>query len=431
MSTASTSSTSSSSSSSASSTSSSTWQTVQPPTNGTSSSGATVNVSVNNKSAVPKMTMAPPPPQSSNTAATVQTTSGWEFQNIQINQEFCEDLTNQTRFPKQFPIGNKNSSQSSLNSSKNNTHSNSSSIIFENDDHHVSFSKNGTEIIDYDTLDDFMGPIQSSDSTGTTNDLTANLSGTKKITKKYRDASSNNPPVIATVTLTDFLNVPNTATMFNDQLFDSMGGYDSLSDDCNAIKTRRSNSLTTPTASGQFSSSSAENLTNLQQKPRSFSLSMESSRNALISSGSETRLDDFNKMNAMKLNSNLHHPGMSHIGQWLKSLRLHKYFWLFSNMSYDQMMEMTEEYLENLGVTKGARHKLVLCIQKLGERIKLLAQIERELMDGSRSLKSGLDELTQIVMTPMKPANSVPRDEDVATQFFKVLECGELHFIIN
>jgi len=150
---------------------------------------------------------------------------------------------------------------------------------------------------------------------------------------------------------------------------------------------------------------------------------MESSRNALISCGSETRLDDFNKLNSFKLN-NCYHPGMSNIGQWLKSLRLHKYLWLFSNVSYEHMMDMTEEYLENLGVTKGARHKLVLCIQKLSERSKLLSQIEKELIEGSRSLKNGLDELTHIVMTPMKPMNSVPKEEDIAMHFIKVLDCA-------
>jgi len=117
---------------------------------------------------------------------------------------------------------------------------------------------------------------------------------------------------------------------------------------------------------------------------------------------------------------------MSHIGVWLKSLRLHKYFWLFSNMSYEQMMDMTEEYLENLGVTKGARHKLVLCIQKLAERVPLLKQIEKELIDGSRPLKSGLDELANIVLTPMKPINSVPNDEDTATHVMRVLDVGKL-----
>jgi PHAT/SAM domain (Sterile alpha motif) len=260
----------------------------------------------------------------------------------------------------------------------------SMSVIYDpkDDEHHISFSKNGKEIVDFD---------------------------------------AEFPELPKSAVTSDFLTVPN---LFNDHLFDMYGfGSDGFSDDGGAVKTRRSNSLTTPTVSADFAtSSSAENLANLQ-KPRSFSLSMESSRNALVTSGSETHLD---KMGHVRYANNSQHLGMGHIGVWLKSLRLHKYFWLFSNMSYEQMLEMTEEYLESLGVTKGARHKLVLCIQKLGERVLLLEQIEKELMDGTRPLKNGLDELTNIILTPMKPINSVPNEKDVATHVMRVLDCGEL-----
>lgn len=341
----------------------------------------------------------------------------WDLRNFQIPQDYCDassDLNQATtKYP--TPIGNnKSASQSSLNNSKGTTNT-SSSMFDSNDEHHISFSKNGTEIVDFDS--DF--GLSASD-------------GSKSITGAG-----------------DFLTVP---SMFNDNMFDIYGisgnsGFGTFSDgafsdDGNAIKTRRSNSLTTPTASatnsgvhGEFTSS-VENLASLQLKPRSFSLSMESSRNGvLMSSGSETCLDDYSKMtnahlrfmnNGNNNTSGHHHVGMGNIGVWLKSLRLHKYFWLFTNMSYEQMMEMTEEYLENLGVTKGARHKLVLCIQKLAERVTLLRQIENELVDVSRPLKSALDELTNIILTPMKPINTVPSDEDVATHVLRVLDCGKL-----
>lgn len=121
-------------------------------------------------------------------------------------------------------------------------------------------------------------------------------------------------------------------------------------------------------------------------------------------------------------------PGMANIAVWLKSLRLHKYQWLFTNVTYEQMLEMSEEYLENLGVTKGARHKLVLCIQKLSDRVQLLKQLEAELADGSRPLKSALDELTNIIMTPMKAINSVPFDEDTATHVMLLLDTGKIFY---
>lgn len=313
----------------------------------------------------------------------------WDLRNFPVTQEFCDDL-NQTKYP--TPIGNnKNTSQISLNNSKAST-LNNTSIFDNNDEHHISFSKNGKEIVDFNN--------------------------------EFGDALKCGNLNVPTSTITsDYLTVPN---IFSN--FDVYGyGGDGFSDDGNAIKTRRSNSLTTPTACGAFTmSSSAENLSNLQ-KPRSFSLSMESSRNALVSSGSDTHLDDYNKPGNVRFNNSSHHDGMGHIGIWLKSLRLHKYFWLFSNMSYGQMMDMTEEYLENLGVTKGARHKLVICIQKLADRVPLLKQIEKELMEGSRPLRSGLDELGNIILTPMKSINTVPNDEDVATHVLRVLDTGKCH----
>ena len=309
----------------------------------------------------------------------------WDLRNFPVTQEFCDDL-NQAKYP--TPIGN-NKNTSQISNSKGST-INSPSIFDTNDEHHISFSKNGKEIVDFNN--------------------------------EFGDASKKGSLNVAVSSISnDFLTVPN---IFSN--FDIYGyGGDGFSDDGNAVKTRRSNSLTTPTACGAFTmSSSAENLSNLQ-KPRSFSLSMESSRNVLVSSGSETCLDDYNKTGSVRYNNNSHHDGMGHIGIWLKSLRLHKYFWLFSNMSYEQMMEMTEEYLENLGVTKGARHKLVICIQKLADRVPLLKQIEKELIEGSRPLRSGLDELANIILTPMKAINTVPNDDDVATHVLRVLDTGE------
>lgn len=236
------------------------------------------------------------------------------------------------------------------------------------DDLHVSFSKNGTEIeFDYD---DFKSNTQ----------IAFDLSG-------------------------DFLTVPG-------------GQWDP-----SAIKTRRSNSLTTSTTSSQNTCSSAENLSTIVQKPRSFSLSGESTRSNLTSHGSETRLDDMNKPNYVRYNS--HNIGMSGIGQWLKSLRLHKYVWLFTHLTYEQMLDITEDYLENLGVTKGARHKLVMCILKLRDRAATLQQMEKELMAGIKQSHQVLEELTSIVVTPMKPVDMYNKD-DVAALFVKVLDLSKM-----
>ncbi|XP_039572466.1 LOW QUALITY PROTEIN: protein Smaug homolog 2 [Passer montanus] len=67
------------------------------------------------------------------------------------------------------------------------------------------------------------------------------------------------------------------------------------------------------------------------------------------------------------------------VPSWLKSLRLHKYAALFAQMSYEEMMTLTERHLETQNVTKGARHKIALSIQKLRERQSVLRALEKVL----------------------------------------------------
>ncbi|XP_042261639.1 protein Smaug homolog 1 isoform X2 [Thunnus albacares] len=93
--------------------------------------------------------------------------------------------------------------------------------------------------------------------------------------------------------------------------------------------------------------------------------------------------------------------GMRDVPAWLKSLRLHKYAALFSTLTYDEMMSLTEEQLEAQKVTKGARHKIVISIQKLKERQNLLRSLEKDVLEGS-NLRAPLQELHQMIMTPIK-----------------------------
>jgi len=95
-------------------------------------------------------------------------------------------------------------------------------------------------------------------------------------------------------------------------------------------------------------------------------------------------------------------PGMEHVPQWLKSLRLHKYTDLVMGMSYAEMMELTEEKLEQLNVTKGARRKIAASIQKLVERPKLLASIDTELESEDCDVKKVLVELESVLKSPIK-----------------------------
>ncbi|XP_050091311.1 protein Smaug [Anopheles aquasalis] len=320
------------------------------------------------------------------------------------------------------------------------------------DDHHVSFSKNGTEIFDYDCdfdhEDEFNYLARSSTSTA---DTRGSFGGSSSLssnnTTSTGSATSTGKKLVSfNNNVSDYLCVPLMLNSYQ-QSHHHHGGND-LDLDGMLMKTRRSNSLTTPSSSSVLSVAlgapgellhaqqkqnneclSAENLTNLQllqNKPRSFSLTMESPRSSLTSSGSDTQLDDFKHQGSglMKLYGNGGHGnvGMSSIAHWLKSLRLHKYVWLFSNLTYDQMLGITEEYLQNLSVTKGARHKLALCIQKLNERYGTLRQLEKDLLSGPKiHLGAVLEELTNMVQTPMKPIG-VDQREDVAGQFVKVLD---------
>lgn len=232
------------------------------------------------------------------------------------------------------------------------------------DDLHVSFSKNGTECADFDA-----------------------------------DSDKSNTQ-IACCGMSDFLTVPNVH-------------------EHGAIKTRRSNSLTTtsttPYQQLHTFTASTENLAMLN-KPRSLSLSYESPCNSFVSSGSETRLDEHSKR---KISS-----GMSNIGIWLKGLRLHKYQALFDEMTYENMMSITQEKLINKGVTQGATKKLLSCVQKLNERYALLKSMENELMSSTISIRTVVDELKTMVVTPMKPLDP-SNPEDVPGHFFKVLILGE------
>uniref|UniRef100_A0A8U8C315 Uncharacterized protein n=1 Tax=Geospiza parvula TaxID=87175 RepID=A0A8U8C315_GEOPR len=99
--------------------------------------------------------------------------------------------------------------------------------------------------------------------------------------------------------------------------------------------------------------------------------------------------------------------GMKDVPSWLKSLRLHKYAALFAQMSYEEMMTLTEHHLESQNVTKGARHKIALSIQKLRERQSVLRALEKDILEGG-NLWTALQELQQMLGTPIKAFRPPP-----------------------
>ncbi|XP_007886332.1 protein Smaug homolog 1 isoform X3 [Callorhinchus milii] len=104
----------------------------------------------------------------------------------------------------------------------------------------------------------------------------------------------------------------------------------------------------------------------------------------------------------------------TNVPAWLKSLRLHKYAALFSQLTYEEMMGLTEVQLEAQNVTKGARHKIVLSIQKLKERQNVLRSLEKDILEGG-NLRNALQELHQMILTPIKAYN-FPQTQNIDEQ---------------
>lgn len=185
---------------------------------------------------------------------------------------------------------------------------------------------------------------------------------------------------------------------------------------------RRSNSLTPAQGSSHENLQphhdnwySQESLAEPLSKPRSYSLSSEKSLLCnmpnLQSSSSETRLQDLRVMNNL--------PVMKSIMSWLKSLRLHKYSWVFNNLTYSQIINLTDETLQGIGITKGARHKLLLSISKLKERSSMLTELETEVMNGG-DISVALKKLKNVLQSPLQ----VTLGEDLPAQFVKVMGKG-------
>ncbi|KAK9511494.1 hypothetical protein O3M35_000137 [Rhynocoris fuscipes] len=166
-----------------------------------------------------------------------------------------------------------------------------------------------------------------------------------------------------------------------------------------------------------------------QGKTRRFSLSSEQpsvppplspqSSQASSGSGSETHLDLAGDLT----------PHMRDVKNWLKSLRLHKYWHLLCQLSYEQILSLTEEnfdsVLDSIGggpVTQGARRKIILSIVKLRERATLLDNLEQDVMNGGHLL-TAMDDLKQILATPIKAFHEEehPTYDDIPSRFTRVL----------
>ncbi|XP_074789492.1 protein Smaug homolog 2-like isoform X1 [Athene noctua] len=97
--------------------------------------------------------------------------------------------------------------------------------------------------------------------------------------------------------------------------------------------------------------------------------------------------------------------GMKDVPSWLKSLGLQKYTALFSQMTYEEMMRLTEHHLKSQNVPRGAQQRILLCIHNLQERPSILRKLEKHIIWGG-SLWMVMQELQQIIVTPIKASNA-------------------------
>lgn len=95
-------------------------------------------------------------------------------------------------------------------------------------------------------------------------------------------------------------------------------------------------------------------------------------------------------------------PGMKGIGLWLKHHRLHKYTSLFSNLTYEDMLNLTSEILETKDITTGARKKILLNINKISDRGEILSRLEKDVLVPGK-LEEVLSALKELIVMPLKP----------------------------
>ena len=115
------------------------------------------------------------------------------------------------------------------------------------------------------------------------------------------------------------------------------------------------------------------------------------------------------------------------VPKWLKMLRLHKYALFFSQLTYDQMMNLTFEQLKESKITDGACSKILLNVKKLKERETLVKQCLTDMDNGQADVKTVLQQLNELMLTPIrgKHAEQVnDNDGDLPNLIMQVLEKG-------
>lgn len=93
-------------------------------------------------------------------------------------------------------------------------------------------------------------------------------------------------------------------------------------------------------------------------------------------------------------------------------------------MTYDQMMNLTMEQLKDGKITDGACTKILLNIRKLKERSGFLQQYLSELDNGQMEIKTILQHLNELMLTPIRAKQNDDNEEDLPKLIMQVLENG-------
>jgi hypothetical protein len=100
-------------------------------------------------------------------------------------------------------------------------------------------------------------------------------------------------------------------------------------------------------------------------------------------------------------------------------------------MTYDQMMNLTIEQLKEGKITDGACTKILLNIKKLKERQTLLQQCLIDIDNGQIDIKTVLQQLNELMLTPIRAKQENDNEEDLPKLIMQVLEKGKLKIKIN
>jgi hypothetical protein len=94
-------------------------------------------------------------------------------------------------------------------------------------------------------------------------------------------------------------------------------------------------------------------------------------------------------------------------------------------MTFNEMLKLTYEDLRVMNITEGACTKIVINIQKLKDRSKVLKQFLIDLDNEQTDILNIIPQLNELMMTPIHPRqflNENQSDEDLPKLIVDVLE---------